>query len=434
MKYHHTFFLVEYMKIKKISGITIVFFTVIILILAGLFYSGFFSPSPPVQAKAIDTYATEESVQTLSEAMNDFSCELYKMIANDTHENLFFSPYSIFTALSMTYEGARGDTAEQMKTVLGFEQNDSISLCSFGRIYNLLNIDSEYTLNTANALWTKEGYPFLNSYLNFIDNYYMGKATDIDFSNPASAADIINTWVEENTGGKITDMLSEADVNPATVLILSNAIYFKGLWMSQFDEDNTMDRDFTLTNGEVIQVPMMALTDAEESFNYTETEDAQILELPYKGNDVSMMIILPNENNVTSIAEQLDTETVSTWKDSMNPTDVDIYLPKFTFRTEYNLKQILIGMGMDVPFSSQADFSGMNGFGVLFIEKVLHKAFIEVNEEGTEAAAATTVHMLDTAMPEPPTVFNADHPFVFLIQQKETGAILFMGCITNPID
>ena len=421
------------MKTKKIIGITTVFFAVIILILAGLMYAGFFSPPPNVQAKAIDTYATEKSVHNLSEVMNNFSWELYKLIYNHTNENIFFSPYSIFTALAMTYEGSRGDTADQMKTVLGFDQNDIISLCSFGRIYNLLNIDTEYTLNTANALWTREGYPFLESYLNFIDNYYMGKATDIDFSNPASAAEIINTWVKENTGGKITDMLSEADVNPATVLILSNAIYFKGLWLNQFDENDTRDRDFTLANEEVIQVPMMALTDAEESFNYTEVDNAQILELPYKGNDVSMMIILPEENNVTHIAQQLDTETVLTWKKSMTPNNVDIYLPKFIFRTEYNLKQILIDMGMDVPFSSHADFSGMNGFGGLFIEKVLHKAFIEVNEEGTEAAAATTVHILETAMPEPVKVFNADHPFIFLIQHKEGGTILFMGCVNNPI-
>lgn len=413
--------------------ITTVFIAVIVLTLTGLMYTGFFSPPPTVQAKAIDTYATEESVQNLSEAINNFSCELYKLIHHDTNENIFFSPCSIFTALAMTYEGACGDTAEQMKTVLGFEQNNTINLCSFGRIYNLLNIDTEYTLNTANALWTREGYPFLESYLDFIDDYYMGKATEIDFSNPASASDIINAWVEKNTGGKITDMLSEADVNPDTVLILSNAIYFKGLWLNQFDEDDTRDRDFTLSNKEVIQVPMMALTNAEESFNYTETEDVQILELPYKGDDVTMMIILSKENNVINIVQQLDTEVLSTWKDSITPTDIDIYLPKFTFRTEYNLKQILIDLGMELPFSYAADFSGMNGYGGLFIEKVLHKAFIEVNEEGTEAAAATTVHMMETAMPEPAAVFNADHPFIFIIQHEETGTILFMGCVNNPI-
>ena len=305
------------MKNKKMIGITTVFFVVIILVLAGLMYTGFFSPPYHAQARAIDTYATEESVKTLSDAINHFSYELYKLIDNNTNKNIFFSPYSIFTALAMTYEGARGETADQMKTVLGFEQNDTVNLCSFGRIYNLLNIDTDYTLNTANALWTQKGYPFLDDYLNFIDNYYMGKATDIDFSNPDAAAETINEWVKKNTGGKIEDMLSPTDIHPATVLILSNAIYFKGLWMSQFNEDDTTDRDFILANEDVIQVPTMTLTDAEESFNYTETDGAQILELPYKGNDVSMIIILPKENNVTRIAQLLDAKTLSTWKNSM---------------------------------------------------------------------------------------------------------------------
>ena len=158
-----------------------------------------------------------------------------------------------------------------------------------------------------------------------------------------------------------------------------------------------------------------------------------MIELPYKGDDVSMIIILPKENDLTMFEQIFNKENLSIWMDSMYPTNVDIYLPKFTFKTEYNLKDILSNMGLDVAFSSNADFSGMNGYGGLFIEKVLHKAFVEVNEEGSEAAAATTVHVLETAMPEPTKVFDADHPFIFLIQHKETDTILFMGSISNPI-
>jgi len=403
-----------------------------VLIVAGLVYSGLVSPPVNIQARAVDTFATAESVDSLSGAMNGFSFEMYKELGIDSDENVFFSPYSIFVALAMTYEGARGETAEQMKDVLSFEQNDEVSLCSFGRIYNLLNIDSEYTLNTANALWTMKDYPFLEEYLSFIDNYYMGKATDVDFSNPIETAEIINNWVEENTGGKIEDMLSSGDISPSTVLILSNAIYFKGLWMTQFDKEDTVDRDFEITPTEIVQVPTMVLTDSEEKFNYTETDDLQILELPYKGDDVSMIIFLPKEDNISSVEQMLDNENLATWMDSMNPTDVDIYLPKFTHKTEYNLKEMLISMGMDLAFSFNADFSGMNGFGGLFIGKVLHKAFIEVNEEGTEAAAATTVHMFETAMPGQSKVFDADHPFMYLIQHKETGTILFMGKVVDP--
>jgi len=423
--------MVKELKKKKIFGMTLTSIAIVVVIFA-LFYSGFFTSPSKVHARAVDTYATTKSVASLSDSMNDFSFDMYQQLG-DADDNVFFSPYSVFVALAMTYEGARGDTAEQMKDVLGFEQNDEISLCSFGRIYNLLNIDAEYTLNTANALWTEKDYPFLEEYLSFIDNYYMGKATDVDFTNPKNAADIINKWVEENTGGKIEDMLSSDDISPGTVLILSNAIYFKGSWLTQFNVEDTKDRDFEMTPNNKIQVPTMVLKDSKELFNYTETEDLQILELPYKGDAVSMIIFLPKENDITSVNQKFTSENLATWMDSMYPTVVDIYLPKFTFKTDYNLKNMLIDIGLDIAFSSNADFSGMNGYGGLFIEKVLHKAFVEINEEGTEAAAATTVHVMESAMPEPSEIFNADHPFTFLIQHKETGTILFMGSVSNPI-
>ena len=419
------------MKNKKIFGISLTFILVIVVIITA-FYSGLFTPSIIIQAKAIDTFATDESVESLSDSMNDFSLNIYKYISDELKGNVFFSPYSIFVALSMTYEGARGDTADQMKNILGFEQNNEVSLCSFGRIYNLLNIDADYILNTANALWTKKDYPFLEEYLSFIDNYYMGKATDLDFSDPAKSAEIINKWVEENTGGKIEDMLSSQDISPGTVLILSNAIYFKGLWLTQFDVKDTVDREFKISSGETIDVSTMVSTNSEVFFNYSENEYLQLLELPYKGDDVSMVILLPKENNIDIIENKLITDNLNNWLNSKYPTKIDIFLPKFNFKTEYNLKNILIDMGLDIIFNYNADFSGMNGFGGLFIGKVLHKAFVEVNEEGSEAAAATTVHVLETAIPGPATVFNADHPFIFMIQHKETGTILFMGIIDNP--
>ena len=324
--------MVKSLKNKEIFGISLTFIVAVVIIIAFI-YSGFFPPKN-VKARAIDTYATEESVLSLSDSMNDFSFDLYNRIGPGNDKNVFFSPYSIFVALAMTYEGARGDTAYQMKNVLGFEQNDEVSLCSFGRIYNLLNIDAEYTLNTANALWTQENYPFLDEYLNFINNYYMGLATEVDFTNPATAAEIINEWIEDNTGGKIIDMLSSSDITPSTVLILSNAIYFKGLWLNQFEKENTVDRDFEITTKETIQAPTMILANSEKSFNYTETEDLQILELPCQGDAVSTIVILPKENNITIAEEKLNSENLASWLDSMSPTVVDIYLPKFTFKTE----------------------------------------------------------------------------------------------------
>ena len=420
------------MKNIKIIGFSLSIIIVILLIITG-FYTGLFNPTNNVQAKAIDTYATTESVGFLSDSINNFSLNLYNHITNGSNDNIFFSSYSVFVALAMAYEGAKGDTAEQINNVLGFEQNDEINLCSFGRIYNLLNINSEYTLNTANALWTMKDYPFLEEYLNFIDNYYMGKATDVDFSKPSEAAEIINKWVEENTGGKIKDMLSSNDITPGTVLILSNAIYFKGLWQTQFDVDHTIDREFIKSNGEIIDVPTMVLTESDVLFNYTNNDNMQMLELPYKGDAVSMFIILP-KYDLNGFKQTVNIDNISNWIDSMYPENVNLYLPKFTYKTEYNLREILIDMGLDIPFSMSADFSGMNGFGGLFIDKVLHKAFIEVNEEGSEAAAATTVHMMETSIDGQPKIFDANHPFIFLIQHKETDTILFMGNLENPLE
>ena len=411
------------MKKHRILGI-IITCLVAVIVIAVLFY-----PQAPSQPLAIDTYATEESVSTLSDYMNDFCFELFHNISFNKTENLFISPYSIFVALAMTYEGARNDTAEEMKNVLHFPQNDETMLCSFGKIYNLLNQHKEYTLSTANALWTQKNYPFLSKYLNFIENYYMGKATDVDFANAEMAAQQINQWVEEHTNGKIKDLLSGSDIHPLTKMILTNAIYFKGDWLYQFNREHTSELDFEISPGNTVKVPMMSLS--EGGFNYTETNDVQILELPYKGEELSMIIILPKENNLAAVEQMIDRETLYSWQASFSQTTVDVSLPKFKLETEYRLREYLVDMGMKIPFTMDADFSGMTGYQELFIEKVLHKAYIEVNEEGTEAAGATSVHMVLKSSPQG-VVFNADHPFLFLIQQKETGTILFMGKIFDP--
>ena len=222
-----------------------------------------------------------------------------------------------------------------------------------------------------------------------------------------------------------------------TRLVLTNAIYFKGTWKVQFDEANTTDRDFTLNTGELIQAETMKLIDTEDTFNYTETEDLKILELPYTGDEMSMMIILPNENtDLSTIVESIDKNTYYEWLDDMTKKEVDIYLPKFEIKTPlYDLNNYLKNLGMQEAFGS-ADFSGITDQADLFISQVLHKAFIEVNEEGTEAAAATAVIMFEMGIPdddEPPRlIFDCNHPFLFLIQHKETKTVLFMGSIEDP--
>ena len=411
----------------------------VIAIIIGAIFVGVFYDDPDVEISkkpvAVEKYATAESVQSLVDSLNDFSFEFYKEIMKE--ENVFFSPYSIFTALSMAYEGAKGDTAEEMKDILNILQNDSVTESSFGRLYNLLNHNIEgYKINTANAFWANDDYKFLDNYTNLLKSYYIAEANELDFSKNVQAAEIINSWIEEQTNDKIKDMVKPEMLSDLTKLVLANAIYFKGLWEKQFDSEDTYEDDFETNTFETVKVDMMEYTGEDNKFNYTETDDLKILEMNYQGNGTSMIIILPKENNITLAEKQLSKENLTNWKDSFVNIEIDtLKIPKFKLETEYTLNDMLSDMGMDDAFKPGiADFSGMDGTKNLFISKVLHKAFVEVNEEGTEAAAATVIIMELTAAPGgvDPTTFIADHPFIFLIQQKDTGAILFMGKVIDP--
>ncbi|MFA6887983.1 MAG: serpin family protein [Candidatus Woesearchaeota archaeon] len=375
-----------------------------------------------------ESEATVEGVAAVVVANNQFAFELFSQIDNE--DNIFFSPYSISTALAMTYEGARGSTAEEMQAVFHFpdelRQNNAL-------IYNNLNaVQDEYKLNTANALWTSQDYVFLPEYLTTVETYYGGKAQSVDFNDAEKASEIINTWVEQQTNNKIKDLISSDNINSETKLILTNAIYFKGKWEYPFKESNTKDKEFTTFTGESVQVPMMY---AEKYYKYAETDDVQVLEIPYEGDTISMIIILPKEN-FDSL--NLSTETIDEYTRMLNHEEVIVYLPRFTFKTKYSLNSHLIELGMPAAFSStKADFSGMTSSNDLYIGFVIHQAFIEVNEEGTEAAAATAVGVETTSLgPEEtePYMFNANHPFVFIIKDNETGTILFIGKVNNPLE
>ncbi len=386
------------------------------------------------KAAAEDRYATTQSVQSLVTSLNDFSFAFYDEIIKDGKTNIFYSPYSIFIALSMAYEGARNNTAAQMKDILNILQNDSVTESSFGRLYNLLNQNKEgYMINTANALWTNVDYSFLDSYTNLLKNYYVSEANELDFSKNVEAAEKINTWIEEQTKDKIKDMIKPEMLSDLTKLVLTNAIYFKGLWEKQFNLKNTYETDFETNKLEEIKVDMMSYDSEDKNFNYTETDDFKIIELDYKGKDISMIIILPKENNISLAEEQLSAVNLINWINCFTKTKIEILqIPKFRLETEYSLNSMLSKMGItDAFIPNIADFSGMDGTNDLFINNILHKAFIEVNEEGTEAAAATAVTVGTTSILEPYT-FIADHPFIFIIQQKETGAVLFMGKVVNP--
>ncbi len=389
------------------------------------------NPNPEVYAKLNvpvldDSMATPESLGAAVDASNIFAFDLYARYSAG-EDNLFYSPYSISTALSMTYEGARGQTAEEMRSVFHWYEDDLTRRSGAARVFNLLNAgDRPYTLQTANALWMQVGYPFKEDYVTVIKDSYGGEANSIDFAKIAEAVETINGWIEERTNDKIKDMFDESTLRDAR-LVLTNAIYFKGDWARQFDAEQTRNGVFHEALDSTVEVDMMRLWD--EDFNYTENAEAQVLELPYSGGDLSMIIVLPKGNDIHEVEDTLTAAKLREWLSDLRPTAMDVNLPKFKLETKYDMGEDLAAMGMPTAFTGGADFSGMSDSG-LFISKVIHQAYVDVNEEGTEAAAATGVVMLESAPMT--TLFNADHPFTFLIQDRETGLILFMGRVMDP--
>ncbi|MGB3342047.1 MAG: serpin family protein [bacterium] len=382
-----------------------------------------------------DTGASPEGVKAIIDANNQFAFELYAQFNEQSKDlNTFYSPYSILTALTMTYEGARGQTAEEMQSVLHIPEIPDARRPNFASIYNEINKkDKAYKLSTANALWAQKDYCFLEEYTNSVEKYYGGKVTNLDFTGASEKSrQAINKWVEDQTNNKIKDLIPKGLLNADTRLVLTNAIYFKGTWVKQFDEKDTKEDDFRMSTGNTVKVPMMRLTGNDAKFNYAETDEIQILEMPYSGEEISMLIILPKENDLASIEKSITLEKLSEWKNILNERRVDIFIPKFKFETKYFMAKALSDMGMDAAFGSTADFSGMDGTRDLFMQNVIHQAFVEVNEEGTEAAAATGVVMGITSVGPMIPIFRADHPFIFIIQESETGNILFLGKVTDP--
>ena len=379
----------------------------------------------------ISHMAFAQDVSSVVNANNRFTFELYSKYKSK-QGNIFFSPFSISSALAMTYEGARGLTADEIQSVFHFPKDDSVRRNSFLEIYNQINKGHEqYQLYTANALWAQKKYPFLKEYLKVIKDYYGGEARNLDFINENSEARrIINSWIEEQTNYKIRNLISSLDGN--TRLVITNAVYFKGKWVEQFEKSNTKDQDFRISPVNTIKVKTMQLF-AKELY-YAETDKLQVLELPYEGKELSMLIILPKDDDLGAMEESLSSKGLSDLEGMLSREEVDVYLPKFKFETEYSMSADLAAMGMPTAFGENADFSGMTGKKDLYISQVIHKAFVDVNEEGTEAAAATAVRMGMTSMVERKIrkVFKADHPFIFLIHDNETGNILFVGRVSNP--
>ena len=378
---------------------------------------------------ADDSGATLEGVNELVKASNQFGLDIYSRLSQKPG-NVFISPWSLSSALSMTYEGARGDTADEMKNVMHLPDAEARQ-SSFARLFNDINKkDKKYLLYTANALWAQEGFDFLPEYFNLVEKYYAGKASNVDFAGDLEESrKTINKWVEDNTNNKIKDLFPPNSLDSLTRLVLTNAVYFKGNWDKQFDKQATYKDDFMVSNDKTVQVDMMSLHD--EDFNYYEDDKLQVLEMPYEGKELSMIILLPKDADLKSLESAITADSLQGWRSALRQESLDVYMPKFTFETKYFLNDVLKAMGMPLAFTENADFSGMDGRNDLFIGIVVHQAFVEVNEEGTEAAAATGVGMTLTAMPMVKT-FRADHPFIFLIQERSSGNILFLGRVVDP--
>ncbi len=415
---------------RKVLIIGIAFLMVaIITATAVLFLFPYQPDQPPVTD---DTGSTQQGVQEVVNANNQFAFELYSELNKAEDSNIFYSPYSISAALAMTYEGAKAQTADEMKSVFHFPE-ENILRPNFAAIYNNVNkVNKAYELRTGNALWVQHDYPFLEDYTSRVEKYYGGKTANLDFVRETEKSrQTINSFIEEQTNNKIKGLIPKGVLNSMTRLVLTNAIYFKGTWEWKFDKSDTCEQDFKVTPNDVVQVPMMYMKPEKTSFNYADAEDLQILELPYKGEEISMLILLPTEN-LEDIEPSLTAKKLSEYKNQMKETKLDaIYLPKFEFDSKYTLNSVLTTLGMPTAFSMQADFSGMDGTDWLYISEVIHQAFVKVNEKGTEAAAATAVVMEMKGM-STTKIFRADHPFIFIIQEKETGNILFIGKVVDP--
>lgn len=380
---------------------------------------------------------SETDLQSLVSGNTHFAFDLYQELSS-TDGNLFFSPHSISLALAMTYAGARNTTEQQMKDTLHFLSQETLHPA-----FNALDIelakrgqgaegtDGEgFKLNIANAIWGQTGYPFLDTFLDVLSENYGAGMNLLDFSAaPDESRIIINDWVSDQTAEKIKDLIPQGAISSLTRLVLTNAIYFNAAWKYPFEEEATQDGTFNLSDGGQATVPMMSQT---SRFGYAAGDGYQAAELLYDGDELSMVILVPDAGALGSFEDSLTSESLNTILSGLEIKDVNLQLPKFKYESDsVSLKDTLAKMGMPDPFGANADFSGIDGNKNLFISDVIHKAFVSVDEAGTEAAAATAV-IMDESAPGEIIPLTIDRPFIFLIRDIATKAVLFAGRITNP--
>ncbi len=384
--------------------------------------------------------AQESTMETLAQGNTAFAFDLYHTVLRNTesqNKNLVFSPYSISQALAMVYVGANGNTQSQMQETLNFTIPQDDLAQTFADLNTSIterdpipDIDAQrMTLNIANALWGQEGFPFLSPYVETINENFGAGLQLTDFQNaPDDARQAINDWAAEQTEDRIQDIIPQGAITPATRMVLANAIYFLASWANPFMEFATQDATFNLLDGTEVTVPLMRQS---EMVLYADGEDYQVVDLPYIGGDTGMIIFLPATGTFESFRDAITAEQFQEIVTQMSASQVIVTLPRWEYESELELSDILSQMGMAGAFSDDADFSGI-AEEALAIDGVLHKAFIAVDEEGTEAAAVTALTMRATSAPAEIFEFNADRPFVYTIYDRITGSVLFLGQVTNP--
>jgi serpin B len=382
---------------------------------------------------------SDPRVSSQANSINKFSAKMYSELAKE-EGNLFFSPYSITAALGMTDAGAKGETDLQIRKVLQVDLSGEDFHAGINGLDYSLKSHSQSTenleLNIVNSIWSQKDLMLQVNYLDLLSRHYDAGVNILDFmQEPEPSRLIINEWVSEQTHERIKDLLPEGSITNETRLVLTNAIYFLADWLIKFDDANTANQAFTRLDGSKVTVPMMNLREEPVKLLYYNQGNCRILELPYKGNRLAMDLILPEAGTFNNFEKNISAEVISNLVNGLDSVGlITVRIPRFEFTTEsISLKKAFMSLGMEMPFSPSADFSGIGNID-LVISDIIHKAFIKVDEKGTEAAAATAVVMGETSMETPPPQqFVADRPFIFFIRDTITGAILFMGRVLDPL-
>ena len=389
--------------------------------------------------RVVSPHVDTADLKELVEGNTAFALDLYQILRGE-EGNLIFSPYSISLALAMTYAGSRGETEHQMADTLHFTLSQSQLHPAFNMVDLELasrgeDVDEQlgeaFRLNIANSIWGQRGYDFLPEFLDVLALNYGAGLRLVDYMEaPEEARQIINHWVSDLTEERIKDLIPQGAIDPVTKLVLANAIYFNAGWFYPFEEGQTRDGDFNLLGGGQVSVPRMSQS---KILGYAEGEGYQAVALPYVGGEMAMVVLLPRVDYFEVFEDSLSSEFLSDILQSLEMRDVALTMPKYEFESSFQLSDKLIEMGMPNAFGD-ADFSGMTGTRELFISEVVHKAFISVDEEGTEAAAATAVIMPVLAAPTPAVEVTIDRPFIYMIRDLQTGTILFVGRVLNPAE